>query len=73
MEGLIALATFALGWQISYEFWKRKIRSDESARVMSRVLNLESALRWEKARADAFQHDIERHWQRRHSIEEEKG
>lgn len=62
MEGLIfALGAF-LGWQGSYLYWRIKIRSDESARVMSRVLNLESALRWEKARADAFFEDIKRQY-----------
>jgi len=64
MEGLIFfIAGSLLGWQISYAYWHKKIRSEESDRVMSRVLNLESALRWEKARSDAFLQDIKRRYE----------
>jgi len=65
MEGLIFVLGAFLGWHGSYLFWRLKIRSDESERVMSRVLNLESALRWEKARADAFFEDIKRRYESR--------
>jgi hypothetical protein len=66
VEGLIYLvAGLIAGWQFSYLFWVKKIRADESARVMTRVLSLESALRWEKARGDAFLEDIKRRYEAR--------
>ena len=66
MEGLIFfIAGSLLGWQISYAYWRKKIRSEESSRVMNRVLNLESALRWEKARAEGFLEDIKRRYDRK--------
>ena len=64
MEGLtLAFAGFVVGFQCSYWYWNKKIHSQESLRVMTRILALESALRWEKARGDAFLEDIKRRYE----------
>lgn len=66
MEGLaLAVIGFVIGWIASYKYWSIEIRSDESARVMSRVLTLESELRFTRAQADGYRHDIERMYEKR--------
>ena len=66
MEGLVlALSGFVIGWMTSYKYWSIKIRSEESARVMTRVLTLESELRFVQAQANGYRHDIERMYEKR--------